>query len=1025
LEKKEKESISKRLTYVDDINNKNREQTQKTDELKKARQELIIATKKLDSASIAASTVNADAKAKVDAKAKAKAAAKAKAKADADAKVSIYIAAREEHKKEDKKISIKATYNYDQFITDINKKLDHIIFLCNQFDFERINMLLKKLIVNHDYVAKDIIPNARKYSDLSSNKELNEKMLKKGGYTKMIVSMDKKFILINKKFTNFCEEYSGKIKTFYEESMSDDIKEINSKIAEILKKLKKLKYDDGKEQSTVPFDFSLIADNAIIYKMNFYNFFKKIIKNLHIIKESIPDDANYEEFIAEQRRDFESTFYTMYDRLYTDFKEELDESLEKIEIIKGRSKNNLSAIINTLEQSVINNPEHIAKAMSYADDLYTKIPEEIGLEESDDEPAKLIATEQSTIKIVLTLTDQISKLENELKQIEGGLQNFTELLNKESQSIDNTIIIITQLKNAIQQLNTEQSDDQLTLTDEIMKDEKFRLDLMGISDEKISTVIENRKKFINNIIDIKIDQDQDTENTKMLEYIGRAVNYKNTELLNGRLFSPGPRLFQSKPPLNTPKQRLYNSTRQYPLSQAPALQETLQEAPAQEALQETLQKAPATASFNTIKSGPKFQSQAPKKIERKYTSGPKHTSKRINILNTPTTAQHATQEAPAPAQAQALEPPVDAEAPVDAAAPANITKHLKYSFEKTYGNTKIYEEKGYIYKNGTDYGASFMASLNAGHKNLRVGGGTINGAFLYRIEKGINDTVHTPFQDLSVNLHTLCYMYYHYEADQSTLKSKYDELVKMKITDYNTDNSIYKKNTYTDFFQDINLLSGNNEKLYTFSKLPSNNFIKEMYLYIPKDRLVNVLKFPTTCIIPGDIFIDILQDIPMLNNDNNLTANKANRAMIYCAGPEGDNIRLNNNKLNEDDIIKIFLNAIEQVGKNIANAIFLYNKKQGKEKIDFVRICLISGNAYLPIEMKDKIESLDDGSYKIVPNQEYQKQVAMKLIYGIHSANLKNDIKDDIVYNFAYADGAFLKAYNEKEINDKIKPFIL
>jgi len=914
----------------------------KKEELTKAQEELTKAETEATKASKAVSNVDAKAKLKAIEKAKLEAAAKAKAKAktkaDAEEKVSKYIAASEEHKKEeDKKKLRKATYDYDQFITDINKKLDHIIFLCNQFDFERINMLLKKLIVNHDYVAKNIIPNARKYSDLSSNKELNDKMLEKGGYTKMIVSMDKNFILINKKFTKFWEEYSGKIKTFHEESMSDDIKEINSKIAEILKKLKKLRYDDGKEQSTVPFDFSLIADNAIIY--NFYNFFKKIIKKLHIIEGSIPDDANYEEFIAEQRREFDRKFYRMYESLYTDFKEKLDASLKKIEIIKDQPKNNLSAIINILEQSVINNPENIAKAMSY---LYTEIPEEEVPYENESEPIALIAKEEFTINELKTKKEDVEKLESDIKQIEVDL-----LILKSKSTEDETEELNELEKKAL---------DATLLTDLINGDTNVRLNLMGIPGVNNNDIIESQKKWINTI------QIQDGDNDEVIEtlrYIMMAERNQNT-------------IIQSAQDDKNLKQDYIK----------------IAEDKNKEMLDSTKQQSHATQSLQ----------------HRKFTSQAQ------NLLKAPV--------APVAQETSQLPVPVT-EQPVDAAAPANITKHFKYSFEKTKEITNIYENKGYKYENGTNDGASFMASLNAGHRNLRVGGGTINVAFRNRIEPGFSVYVQdTPFQNLSVNLHISCYMYYHYGTDVR-FTSKSAEIKKMNITDKSTDGS-KSQNTqsgFIKFVEDINSLPGDDNLLYKFENLPGNSFIKEMYLYIPKERLDKLLKFPTTSIIPGDIFIDILQDIPSLNGDTD-TANNANRAMIYCAGPEGDNIKLNNPNAKDDEIKDIFLKAIEQVGKNIANAIFLYNKNKNleKEKIDYVRICLISGNQYLPDAMNRRGITL-----------ESQKQVAMKLIDGIHSANMDNDndIKDNIVYNFAYADKAFLNAYNEQEIKDKISPYEL
>ena len=524
------------MTLTKNIEKKEEEKKDKEEEKSRANAELSTAALEFKKAQDASDEVEAPIKAEAEAKAKAKAEAKAeaeaKAKAEAEEQVNKYKLARDAHGDEtDENKLIKASSDYDKFITDINERLDHIIFLCNQFDFERINMLLKKLIVNHDYVAKDINPNARKYSDLNSIKKLNEKMLTKGEYTRMIDSMNKKINLINNEFNEFLLEYKN-IQYFHEESMSEDIQDINSKIVKILYKLKKLRHDNGKEQDTLPLDFALIADNAIIYKMNSYNFFKKIIKNLHIIQDSTLGNANFEEFIAEQRQIFNSKFYTMYENLYSDFQTQLHASLDKIDIIKGRSKNNLSAIIKKLETPVIDDPENIAKAMSYAYDLNIPIPDDevVIPDVKDANITSILARVKSAQDELNTKTETVSRLNDELSIIDANLltlQDENALNEKEREKIEkekNEIEKDIQLKEESlkAQTTSEIGDEDKIDIDEILKDKAMAL--MGIKDTKEEEKIKLQKEWINSIKDIEIKDDKDKET---FAYIMKAVNNTN------------------------------------------------------------------------------------------------------------------------------------------------------------------------------------------------------------------------------------------------------------------------------------------------------------------------------------------------------------------------------------------------------------------------------------------------------------------------------------------------------------------
>ena len=292
-------------------------------------------------------------------------------------------------------------------------------------------------------------------------------------------------------------------------------------------------------------------------------------------------------------------------------------------------------------------------------------------------------------------------------------------------------------------------------------------------------------------------------------------------------------------------------------------------------------------------------------------------------------------------------------------------------------NTPIYNSNGIPYIKKDTQNATFMASLNAGKNDLEVGGGYINGEFnkaiAYNTLYSPPDTTNTKIivsDDLENNsqiLHNMCY------------SECYKEITS-------------KKRIAEGYFYELESKYLNNSK-----------YFKKMYLYISEKKLEI-----TGSRGVGDIYIDILK--------NNPYNNPANKAMIYCAGPDGtqmnyaDISKFNYYKDTPDEMVeKYFLFYVKKIGENIANAIFKYNISQLEQanRIDYVRICLISGGVFLPNFMNSPDKKAKS-----------QKKVANEIMFGIHSANLDlssretHSFDQDIVYEFAYADGAFLNAYN-------------
>ena len=292
---------------------------------------------------------------------------------------------------------------------------------------------------------------------------------------------------------------------------------------------------------------------------------------------------------------------------------------------------------------------------------------------------------------------------------------------------------------------------------------------------------------------------------------------------------------------------------------------------------------------------------------------------------------------------------------------------FKYTFEEkqTYF-TPVYEKSGHIYKDVEGNPATFMGSLNAGDEQLYVGGGAINKAFNIAIRA---DNYDTTLFNLSTTIHLSCYMdCYNIEEEDDLIPDKYSR---------------------TKYLNKINNEYFNSNKAGTLhhfdafkkgGKFENNPYFKDMYLYVSESRLTDFL---SDNLYPGDIFIDVLKT-PPYNNE-------ANKAMIYCVGPKGRRSSADN-----------FKEAVYIVGKNIANAIFHYNNKIDTEKIDYVRICLISGGGF----KHDSVSHIE---------------VAECIIKGIHEAHKVREVNvnkhaENIVYNFAYDNDEFKQAFDNLQL---------
>ena len=287
--------------------------------------------------------------------------------------------------------------------------------------------------------------------------------------------------------------------------------------------------------------------------------------------------------------------------------------------------------------------------------------------------------------------------------------------------------------------------------------------------------------------------------------------------------------------------------------------------------------------------------------------------------------------------------------------------YYKFSDKPKGGDfTPIYNSINIPYLKKDNKEAMFMASLNAGRHDLAVGG----------------DGINAEFNRVIANEHHIPHIEYHETNDN--VNNVISNLHKQCNTE------ILEKNKKKGYF-------------FHFEKLPSNIYIEDMFLYKSEHDLSSSKSTDiSNPYSPGDVYIDILKKEPYNN--------KANKVMIYCLGPDG-------RAMESINIENFFLNYVNIVGSNIASAIYKYNEYQVKKekRIDYVRICLISGSIFLPSSMKDSNSE---------PHPNSEVAVAKQIISGIHNKNYELRTKlhkhnQDIEYDFVWTkNDAFKTAFN-------------
>ena len=214
--------------------------------------------------------------------------------------------------------------DYTIELTKITNGIDEISYLCNNLDTAKIDLLLKDIAENYDYVPPieddDDYREGGGYSFVEDTSTAVDNITEDPGgeYIAMTSYIDANFDTIKRKCTNlkeltkdFQNEYLSKHDVMSNTLISKDYENQKTiyvgKIEGLIKSLKELNTQPFKEQPTdrIKFNIQLIAKNDIRCIIG-YTRFKMLFKNLHVA------DKEDTELTKEDTRDFKVHLYNIY-----------------------------------------------------------------------------------------------------------------------------------------------------------------------------------------------------------------------------------------------------------------------------------------------------------------------------------------------------------------------------------------------------------------------------------------------------------------------------------------------------------------------------------------------------------------------------------------------------------------------------------------------------------------------------------------------------------------------------------------
>jgi hypothetical protein len=331
-------------------------------------------------------------------------------------------------------ISTTIIYNiYRKDLTNISYKFNELIYLCNNFDIKRINLLLINIIENYEFYTDE------GYSDMLDANELSENIITSTEYVNMEYYINKNFENIYKKYKDYIKELKNSIYKYIDDidtfnifiidNFKNEYKELISNLEEFKINSKELfDFSNNKDtKDSIKINVQLITNKIFFYEIR-YRIFKNLLsKNLHVINKVDSNVTNSDEV------DFKNNIYNIYFNVYNNCinslikeekyiqcKEEFNENLSiKIKLFKTALKN---AEIKS-EQKLAKIKLNEAKKKKIEEE---EAENERGIDEDILEQAKLDLNKERKILI---------DYKNKLLQFEEKEKNNGEQNNENSQTV--------------------------------------------------------------------------------------------------------------------------------------------------------------------------------------------------------------------------------------------------------------------------------------------------------------------------------------------------------------------------------------------------------------------------------------------------------------------------------------------------------------------------------------------------------------------------------------------------------------
>jgi hypothetical protein len=266
---------------------------------------------------------------------------------------------------------------YTEKFTDLYYKFNELIYLCDNFDINRINKFLINIIEYEDFhiIDDEFGEFSNGYSDIKDYTKLSQKITNNDEYETMINYMISNIENINSKYSKFKYKIQGfnneYLKDIEElnpviENFKNEYKIVISNLEEFLQRISEiynLINNKDKIADTIhgfQIDIMLISNKNIMYLC--YNLLKKFYyKNLHVINKDTYEITNSD------LKEFKNKLYKIYSNIHDNFidkfnskyKERFD--IEFIKILKDDIEKFRAELKDTEDKAEIKLKERIKK----------------------------------------------------------------------------------------------------------------------------------------------------------------------------------------------------------------------------------------------------------------------------------------------------------------------------------------------------------------------------------------------------------------------------------------------------------------------------------------------------------------------------------------------------------------------------------------------------------------------------------------------------------------------------------------